>query len=85
VGWLDSLRSTFSFLGWSSRTENAVAEYVIREHHRGRSLHEILDDQYVQNRCTHEQIERLLDRPEVLHAIGEDMISRARVERAGRS
>lgn len=83
MGWLDSLRSTFSFLQWRSRTENAVAEYVIREHHRGRALSEILDDQYVKNRCSPQQIERMLERPELVHAIGEDMISRARVERAG--
>jgi hypothetical protein len=81
VGWLDSLRSAFSFLQWRSRTENVVAQYVIREHHRGRALREILDDQYVKNRCTPQQVERLLDRPEVVHAIGEDMISRARAER----
>jgi hypothetical protein len=73
----------FSFLWTRSRRESAVAEYVIREHHRGRSLHDILEDPYVVNRCTHVQIERLLERPEVVHAIGEDMISRARSQRAG--
>lgn len=83
MSWVDSLRSTFSFLLWRSRKESAVAEYVIREHHRGRSLHEILDDPYVVNRLSHEQIERLLDRTDVVHSIGEDMIERARNHRAG--
>lgn len=82
MGWSGSLRGIFSFLFTRSRAEAAVAEYVVREHHRGRSLTEILDDPYVTNRCTREQIDRLLDRPEVVRAIGEDMIGRARVERA---
>jgi hypothetical protein len=55
-----------------------MAEYVIREHRRGRPLHEILDDNYVTNRCSPEQIRRLLDRPEVIHALGDDLITAAR-------
>lgn len=50
-----------------------MAEYVIREHRRGRPLADILDDNYVTNRCSTEQIKRLLDRPEVVHALGEDL------------
>lgn len=82
MSWADPIRGIFSFLFTRSRAEGAVAEYVVREHHRGRSLTEILNDPYVTNRCTREQIDRLLDRPEVVHAIGEDMIVRARTERA---
>ena len=74
----DTLRSLFSFLGIRNRSEDAVAQYVIREHHRGRSLAEILADPYVANRCTKEQVNRLLERPEVVHAIGEDTIAHAR-------
>ena len=55
-----------------------MAEYVIREHQRGRPLHDILDDNYVTNRCSPEQIKRLLDRPEVVHALGDDLITAAR-------
>jgi len=51
---------------------------VVREHHRGRPLQEILQDKYVTNRCTPEQIRRLLDRPEVVHAIGDDIVAAAR-------
>jgi hypothetical protein len=36
---------------------------------------EILGDHYVTNRCTPEQVKRLLDRPEVLHALGEDLVA----------
>jgi hypothetical protein len=50
-----------------------MAEYVIREHRRGRPLRDILDDNYVTNRCSPEQIRRLLDRPEVVHALGDDL------------
>ena len=51
-----------------------MAAYVIREHERGRDSTEILEDRYVQNRLTPQQRERLLDRPEVIHAIGDDAI-----------
>jgi hypothetical protein len=71
----------FGFLFTRSRAESVVAEYIVREHHRGRSLTEILDDPYVTNRCSREQIERLLDRPEVVHAIGEDTIGQTRASR----
>ena len=33
------------------------------------------------NRCTPEQVERLLDRPELIHSIGDDMIAEARAVR----
>ena len=55
-----------------------MAQYVIREHHEGRSLADILDDPYVKNRCTPQEIARLLDRPELIHAIGEDMVNAAK-------
>ena len=55
-----------------------MAEYVIREHRRGRPLRDILDDNYVTNRCSPEQIKRLLDRPEVVHALGGDVVASAR-------
>jgi hypothetical protein len=74
----DFLRNPFSFLFTRSQNEDRIAQYVIREHHRGRDLNEILEDNYVKNRCTPGQIQRLLDRPEIVHAIGDDMISRAR-------
>ena len=69
----DVLRSPFSFLFTRPQTEELVAEYLVREHHGGRSLNEILDDPYVKNRCTPEQVRRVLDRPEVVHALGDDI------------
>ena len=64
-------RNPFSFLFQRSSGEERVASYVIREHSRGRSLAEIMEDRYVQNRLSPEAQKRLLDRPEVIRAIGE--------------
>lgn len=58
--------------------DEALAAYVIREHKQGRPLDEILDDPYLKNRASDEQRERLLERPEVIRAIGEDTAEMAR-------
>ncbi|MDQ3163398.1 MAG: hypothetical protein WKF65_10500 [Gaiellaceae bacterium] len=73
-----AFRDLFSFLFQRSSAEERVASYVIREHERGRDLSEILEDRYVQNRLTPDQRARLLDRPEVIKAIGNDTVARAR-------
>ena len=74
-----ALKDIFSFLFQRSAGEERVAQYVIREHDRGRALSEILEDRYVVNRLqSPEQRARLLDRPEVIKAIGNDTISDAR-------
>lgn len=57
--------------------EDALAAYVVREHRLGRSLEEILDDAYLKNRATDEQRLRLLERPEVIRAVGEDTAAMA--------
>jgi len=72
------LRNPFSFLFAGSQNEDRIAQYVIREHHRGRPLEEILEDNFVKNRCTPQQIGRLLDRPEIVQAIGNDVVAQAR-------
>jgi len=71
----DFFRSPFSFLFTRSSQEDRLATYVIREHERGRALEEILDDPYVTNRAQPEQVKRLLDRPEVIHALGESTVA----------
>ena len=76
----DILRTPFAFLFTSSRKEDIVAQYVIREHHRGRTLTDILDDAYVTNRCTPEQVRRLLDRPDIVGAVGDDVGAEHRSE-----
>jgi hypothetical protein len=74
----DLIRNPFSFFSSRSSGEERVAAYVIREHDRGRPLAEILEDPYVRNRLTPEQRNRLLDRTEVIQAIGDDAVSAVR-------
>ena len=71
-------RNPFSFLFTRSDEEARLAAYVIREHERGRPLQEILEDPYLRNRATPEEVARLLDRPEVVHALGETTVAAAR-------
>ena len=71
-------RSLFSFLSARSTQEERVAAYVVREHDRGRSLHDILDDPYVRNRCEPHAIGRVLERPDVVRALGEDIAETAK-------
>jgi hypothetical protein len=71
----DWIRSPFSFLFTRSSQEERLAAYVIREHDRGRSLDDILDDPYVKNRAKPNEVARLLDRPEVIRALGESTVA----------
>jgi hypothetical protein len=71
-------RNPFSFLFTRSDEEERLAAYVIREHERGRPLEEILKDPYLRNHATPEEVARLLDRPEVVHALGETTVAAAR-------
>jgi hypothetical protein len=71
-------KNTFSFLFSRGSAEEHVARYVVREHKRGRSLNEILEDRYVQNRVSPEQQRRMLDRPEVIEAFGGEMLETAK-------
>ena len=75
------LRNPFSFLFSRTGKEDRIAAYVIREHERGRALTEILADPYLRNRCTEAEIARLLDRPEVIHALGEPVVATERERR----
>jgi hypothetical protein len=79
MGIRDALAGAFSFLRSGSQTEERIAQYVIREHHRGRPLSEILEDHYVTNRLSPDQVRRLLERSDVIHAVGEDTISSMRI------
>ena len=75
MGRLGSLfRNPFSFLFARSSQEERLSAYVIREHERGRPLAEILEDPYVRNRATPQELARLLDRPEVIRALGDSAI-----------
>ena len=73
-----ALRDVFRNLFARSQGEDRIAQYVIREHERGRALNEILDDPYIKNRTTEQERARLLDRPEVVRALGRDTVESAR-------
>jgi hypothetical protein len=57
--------------------DEALAAYIVREHKLGRSIEEIVEDPYLKNRASDEQRLRLLERPEVIRAIGEDTAAAA--------
>jgi hypothetical protein len=70
---MKALQNPFSFLFARSKREEYLAQYVVREHGRGRQLEEILADPYIRNRSTPEERARLLERPEVVAAIGDHL------------
>jgi hypothetical protein len=72
-------RNPLSFLFERSSQEDRLAAYVIREHDRGRTLEEILNDRYILNRTTPSQLQRLLENPEVVRALGQDTIESVRM------
>ena len=74
-----AFKDLFSFLFQRTSGEERVAQYVIREHDRGRPLAEILEDRYVLNRLDSPQKRaRLLDRPEIIQAVGSDTAEAAK-------
>ena len=80
MGKLSQLfRNPFSFLFERSSQEDRLAAYVIREHDRGRSLEEILNDRYILNRTTPQQLQRLLENPDVVRTLGQDTIESVRM------
>lgn len=68
----------FRFFSGSSRREASLARYVLREHARGRPLAEVVDDPYVRNWSTPEELSRLLDRPEVVAALSAHALEEVR-------
>ena len=70
-----SRRNPFKFLFGTTRREQYVERYVLREHKKGRALAAILDDPYVRAWSTAQERKRLLERPGVVAAIGEQVIA----------
>jgi hypothetical protein len=73
-----ALRNPFSFLFTRSTAEEQVVAYLTREHRRGRSVADIFTDRYVANRLTRDQQGRLLERPDLIHVLGEHDVAAAR-------
>jgi hypothetical protein len=53
--------------------EERVVEYVIREVNGGRKLTDALDDPYVKNRLSEDKLARVLETPEVVSALEEQI------------
>ena len=73
------VKNPFKSLFGTTRREQYLERYVLREHKRGRALAAILEDAYVQNRSTPEERARLLERPGVVAAIGEHAVAELRL------
>ena len=73
-----ALRNPFSFLFTRSSAEEQVVAYLTREHRRGRSVADIFTDRYVTNRLSRDQQSRLLERPDLIHVLGEHDVAAAR-------
>ena len=73
----------FRALFGTNRREQYVERYVLREHRKGRPLAEILEDPYVHAWSTAEERARLLERPHVVAAIGEQAIADLRAAMGG--
>lgn len=78
-------RNPFKFLFATTRREQYVERYVLREHQRGRALAEILEDPYVRAWSTPQERVRLLERPNVIAAVGDHAVAdlRAAVAASG--
>jgi hypothetical protein len=68
-------RNPFKSLFAPTRREQYVERYVLREHRKGRSFAEILEDPYVRAWSTPEERARLLERPKLVAALGDHAIT----------
>lgn len=68
-------RSPFKVLFGTTRREQYVERYVLREHRKGRAFAEILEDPYVRAWSTADERARLLERPDVVAAVGANAIA----------
>lgn len=63
--------------------EERVVEYVIREVQNGRRLTDALSDPYVRNRLSEEKLQRVLENPEVVSALEEQIANSFRTRDFG--
>ena len=64
-----------------ARSEDALVRYVIAECRKERHLADVLKDPYVTNRADRTTLQRLMDHPELVHALGDGAVDtiRARI------
>jgi hypothetical protein len=72
-------RNPFAFLFATTKREQYLERYVLRQHNRGRAFAEVIEDAYVRNRSTPEERARLLERPGMVAAIGEHAVAELRL------
>lgn len=53
--------------------EERVVEYVIREVHNGRRLMDVINDPYVRNRLSDAKVQNVLENPEVVDALEQEI------------
>jgi hypothetical protein len=68
-------KNPFKFLFAATKREQYLERYVLREHRKGRTLVEIFEDPYVRAWSTPAERARLLERPEVVAAVGEHTLA----------
>jgi len=73
------VRNPFSFLFAGSSKEDRITAYMIREHD-GPAPHRNPEDPYIRNRATEREIARMLERPEVIEALGRATVTEAENE-----
>ena len=54
--------------------EDSLVRYVVREVSGGRNLADVMQDAYITNRAGQVDPRRLLDRPEVIAAVNDDVL-----------
>ena len=55
--------------------EERIVEYVVREVRNGRKLADALNDPYVRNRLSEEKLQRVIENPEIITAIEQQIAS----------
>lgn len=78
-------RNPFTSLFGTTRREQYVERYLLREHRKGRAFAEILEDPYVLAWSTPGERARLLERPAVVSAVGENAVAELKAVLAGGS
>lgn len=68
----DRIKQFFSEMA-TDVVEERVVEYVIREVHNGRRLMEVIDDPYVRNRLSEEKRAHVLENPEIVDALEQEI------------
>lgn len=70
----DSIRRFLDDLA-TDPVEERIVEYVVREVRNGRKLADALHDPYVKNRLSEDKLARVIENPEVIQAIEQQIAS----------